>query len=83
MNFFNYLSVLLFGTKGPVYDLRKKPTKEDHIRNINCWIQRNFGIIAFATIIVLLAIFVIVCYMVVGVSAVESGTYHNHFMDVI
>lgn len=83
MNFFNYLIVLLFGTKGPIYDLRKKPTKEDYIRNFNCWVQRNFGIIVFLTMIALLVIFVIVCYMLVGVSAVESGVYHNHFMDVI
>lgn len=82
MNFFNYLIVLLFGTKGPIYDLRKKPTKEDYIRNFNCWVQRNFGIIVFLTMIALLVIFVIVCY-VFGVSAVESGVYHNHFMDVI
>lgn len=86
MNFFNFLLVLLgllFGTKGPVYDLRKKPTKEDYIRNFNCWVQRNFGIIVFLTMIALLVIFVIVCYMFVGVSAVESGNVYNHFMDVI
>ena len=84
MNIFNYLFVLLFGAKNaPVYDLHKKPTREDFRRNFNCWVQRNFGIIAFATIIVLLLVFVLVCYMLVGVSAVESGTYHNHLMDVI
>lgn len=76
------LTFLGFKT-GPVNDLRKQPTREDYRRSLNCWVQRNFGIVALATIILLLIVFVFVCYALVGVSAVESGNYHNHFMDVI
>ena len=57
--------------------LAKKPTRDDYIRSFNCWVQRNLGIIAFATILFLLICFVIVCYMIVGVSAVESGAMRN------
>ena len=57
--------------------LSKKPTRDDYRRALNCWVQRNFGIVALATIISLLIAFVIVCYMIVGVSAVESGGLRN------
>ena len=77
-----FLTFLGFKT-GPVNDLRKQPTREDYMRSLNCWVQRNFGIVALTTIIILLIVFIIVCSAIVGVSAVESGNYHNHLMDVI
>ena len=61
----------------PVYDLRKKPTKEDYFRDFNCWCQRNFYIIAVISIVLSLLVFVFVCYNVVGVCAVESGGMRN------
>ena len=75
--------ILFAGTPTAKHDLRKKPTREDHLRDFNCWIERNFYIIALAAIVFLLITFVIVCFAVVGVSAVESGNYYNHFAEVI
>ena len=57
--------------------LHKQATREDYLRTLNCWIQRNFYILALASIIFLLIMFVIVCYLICGVSAVESGTYYR------
>lgn len=83
-SFLSLLYVLLVGTStNDKVRLAKKPTKEDHMRNLNCWIQRNFYIIALAAILILLIIFAIVCFMIVGVSAVESGNYYNHLGGVI
>ena len=64
-------------------DLRKKPTKEDRIKNVNCWIQRNFPIIALAAIVFLLIFFVGFCFVLYGVSTVESGNYYYHLKEVI
>lgn len=74
---------LLVGTPTAKHDLRKKPTKEDHFRTLNCWIQRNFYIIALAAIIILLILFVVVCFAIVGVSATESGVQYNQFNNII
>ena len=60
--------------------LSKKPTKEDYIRNLNLWCQRNFYIICISAIVFLLIIFVAVCFAVVGVSATESGGYYYHLI---
>ena len=70
----------IFGTSNNPVRLQKKPTIK--IR-INCWIERNFGIIALIIMSFALISFVIVCYLVVGVSAVESGNYYNHLGGVI
>lgn len=73
------LLILLLGNRNNDYDiLSRKPLKEDYYREFNYWIQRNFYTIALAAIIFLLIMFVIVCFSIVGVSAVESGTYYNH-----
>jgi len=57
--------------------LQKKRTRDDYMRDVNSWVIKNFGVVALATIITLLIAFIIVCYIVVGVSAVESGTMRN------
>lgn len=79
------LLILLFGTSKnvPKHDLRKKPTSDDAIKSLNEFLQRNFYIICVLAIIFLLIVFCTVCYMLVGVSAVESGTVYNHIGDVI
>lgn len=74
---------LLVGTPTAKTDLRKKPTKEDRIRTLNCWVQRNFYIIALATMIILLVVFIFVCFAIVGVSATESGVQYNQFNNII
>lgn len=34
-------------------------------------------------IVLLVVLFILLCYALVGVSAVESGNTYNHFQDVI
>lgn len=73
----------IFGTSNNPVRLQKKPTMKDRKEKFNCWIERNFGIIALIIMLFALISFVIVCYLVVGVSAVESGNYYNHLGGVI
>ena len=78
------LWILLVGTPSNAkHSLYKQPTREDFSRNLNCWIQRNFYIIALAAILTLLVSFVLFMFWCVGVSAVESGNYYNHMGGVI
>lgn len=78
------LSLLGFGVTNvaPVYDLHKKE-KPGMKEKINSFVERNFGIIALITLIVMLFLFIAVCFFICGVSAVESGTVYNHFQEVI
>ena len=73
----------IFGTSNNPVRLQKKPTMKDRKENFNCWIQRNFGIIALIIMVLALISFVLMCYAFVGVSAVESGNYYNHLGGVI
>ena len=77
------LWILIVGTPQPKHSLYKQPTREDFSRDLNYWIQRNFYIIALAAILILLILFVIVCFWWVGVSTLESGNYYNHLGGVI
>ena len=67
----------------PKHDLRKKPTSNDAMKGLNEFLQRNFYIICVLAIIFLLIVFVICCYLVVGVSAVDSGVTYNHLGDIL
>lgn len=77
------LWVLLVGTPTPNKStiLNKKMSKQErriyYKVKFNLFIERNFGIIALAAIIILLIIFVAMCYWLVGVSALESGSMRN------
>ena len=61
--------------------LNKKMTNQEkrvyYKVKINLWIERNFGFIALAAILILLITFVVMCFWIVGVSTVESGTMRN------
>lgn len=83
MNLITTLYNLVTGTPTIKHDLRKKPTHRDLHKEVNCWIHRNFYIICLAAIVFLLITFVIVCFMIIGVSATESGTYYNGLKGVI
>lgn len=83
MNFITAILSLLLGTKTSAkHSLHKQPTKDDFRRNLNCWIQRNFYIIALVILISVFVTFFIVC-MVYGISATESGHYYNQFGGAI
>ena len=56
------LIILLFGLNNP-NDLRKQPTKKDFKKSFNYWVQRNFPVIAFITVMICLVIFVLVCFL--------------------
>ena len=71
------LYVLLLGIPTPKHSLHKQPNKSDFTRALNQWIERNFYIIALASIVFLLIAFVFVCFAICGISAVESGGMRN------
>ena len=76
-SFLSLLYFLLVGTPTAKNSLHKKPTHADYRKSVNCWVQMNFGIIALAAILILLIIFIVSCFMIVGVSATESGMLRN------
>ena len=77
------IRILLVGTPTPDKStiLNKKMSKQEKRTymkvRFNLWIERNFGLIALAAILILLLLFVVVCFWIVGVSAVESGGMRN------
>lgn len=81
----NYLQLLLlsifsmFNNDTPVR-LNKPLTLSE---KINIWTEKNFYLLCFIAIVGCLIIFCIVCFIVVGASAVESGNMYNHIQDVI
>ena len=83
------LWILLAGTPTPDKSTilnRKMSSQEKRIYykvRFNLWIERNFGFIALAAIIILLILFVAMCFWIVGASCLESGTVYNHFQEVI
>lgn len=77
------LWVLLAGTPNIKNDLRKQPTKEETKMNLSRLFYMNIDYIALAAILILLVFFVVFCFWIVGVSAVESGNYYNHLGGVI
>lgn len=79
------LIILLVGTKSanqPVHDLRKKPTKEDYLKTLDCTLQRYRWIFLALFFLVILITFMWVCFAVVGAS-VESGNYYYHLQRVV
>ena len=82
--FIQMLILLIVGTKTvqPVNDLHKKPTKEDHLKTINCFILRYWGICAGLFLLAIFIVFVIFCYSYAG-TGIESGHYYYHLKEVI
>ena len=64
-------------------DLRRRDTLDDHKCNLNFWVIENMDIVAGATIIIVLTIFTIFCFWIVGVSATDSGLLYNQLDKVI
>ncbi|WP_305514422.1 hypothetical protein [Methanobrevibacter sp. V14] len=50
---------------------------------LNQFCHRNFYVICVAAIIILLLVFILFCFWIVGVSSVESGTFYNHMEAII
>ena len=82
------LIVLLFGVNnGPKHDLRKKPTIDDNKKRVRNYLKNYFNrykwIFISIGIVLAFIVFVLVCFIMIGTSAVESGNMYNHFQDVI
>lgn len=60
--------------------LHKKTTTNEKIDE---WALNHAHIILPLAILALLILFAMLCYAIVGVSAVESGVQYNHLADVI
>jgi len=71
------LSLLLGPNTAAKNSLYKKPTKEDYRRSLNCWIYRNFYIIALVILVAVFVTFIISCFYICGLSATESGMMRN------
>lgn len=76
----NSLSFIFFKNELQPVRLAKQPTKEDHMRSLNCWIARNYYIVALTVIVIALLMFVITCFCIIGTSSVESGNYYYHMI---
>lgn len=60
--------------------LGKKMTLQD---KINDWAWKNMHIILPILFIMLIILFVLVCYAIVGVSATDSGVTYNSMEKII
>ena len=82
MNYFNYfittiLSLLLGTNTAAKHSLYKEPTKEDFSKKLNCWVYRNFYIIALVFLVAVFVTCIISCFYICGLSATESGMMRN------
>ena len=79
------LIILLVGTKTvkPVHDLRKKPTRKDYIRTIDCFVKRYYGFCIAVFLLAMFIVLVIVAIACIGPSTVDSGLVYNHMDKII
>ena len=61
---------------------RKLKTKQPIKIRINNWVMRNFGFLLLLIVFLILILFTIFSFQIVGAS-LESGNYYNHLGDVI
>ena len=92
MNIISILSliwILLAGTpqesKSTILNPKYSNEQKHHqtMIRLNHFCHRNFYIICVAAIVILLLVFILFCFWIVGVSAVESGTVYNHMGAII
>ena len=76
------ITLLLGDVNAPKHDLRKTPNKQDRMKALNAFFERNFYIIAGLTIVFLLIMFVAVCFLLVG-SCTDSGLTYNQMGRII
>jgi len=77
-------TILLFeaNSNRPANDLRKKPVKED-IQIADILLSNVKPALIILLIIAAFIAFVLIMMALVGASGVESGTYYNHFDEVV
>ena len=78
------LIIMLVGTKTvPVHDLRKKPTREDRLKALNCTLKKYSYIFLGLFFLGLFIIVLVVAIISIGPSAVDSGLVYNHMDKII
>ena len=86
MNFITTLHYLLVGDNptGKVR-LQKRPQQNRWTisRKIEAFIARHFYLIMVLFMVILLAVFVTVCFLIVGASATDSGITYNAMENII
>lgn len=70
----NILFALIGAGNAPKHDLRKRERVNQKFED---WAMRNAHILLPVSIVVLILLFVAVCFAICGVSAVESGSMRN------
>ena len=84
MNFEYILSLIFAGKNSPEPVRLNKPKSKITLTEwINSFVERNFYLIILLTILVLLTVFVICCFAIVGMSATDSGLTYNQMTRVI
>jgi putative effector of murein hydrolase LrgA (UPF0299 family) len=63
--------------------LHKQNSKSSFLEMAEKCIMSNVHIILPICIIIMLILFALLCFAIVGVSATDSGLNYNHFQDVI
>ena len=65
---------------GPV---RLQKVEEHEVSRVEAWLLAHANIIVPILLVLMMIMFVVVAYALVGVSATESGVQYNHLQDVI
>lgn len=65
-----------------IHRKRKLKTKQPIKIRINNWVMGNFGFLLLLIVFLMLILFMIFSFQIVGAS-LESGNYYNHLGDVI
>ena len=85
MNFLTTLHYLLVGDNptGKVRSQKQQKTRTEISRRLELYIARHFYLIMLLFLVLLLAIFVTVCFLIVGASATDSGITYNAMEQII
>jgi hypothetical protein len=85
MNFIQTLHFLLVGDNptGKVRLQKQTKTRTEINRKIEGFIARHFYTLMILFLVLLLAIFVTVCFLIVGASATDSGVTYNAMEQII
>ena len=85
MSFLSLLQYLLVGDNptGQVRLQKQQKTKTEIRRRLEAYIARHFYLIMILVVVLLLAIFVTVCFLIVGASATDSGITYNAMEQII
>lgn len=61
--------------------VRLDPYKESWSIRVNKWVWRNMGYLLLTITILTLISFMLISFLIVGGSCLDSGNYYNHLVD--